>query len=190
MAPAPEISKPVDPQVRVHAAMFDPLNQQSSQIDSKAVDQFDQIGKVEIVWLILWLFFQRSSDVGDHVVPSYPVISLTKFDVLIPFLMLLLDIYSSVLPFQFSMGSSISNQDPSCFKIWPGNLSCLCFFSSILLFLISPNLSLLPSSEPLSFFAETTSQLLQVFLMFSFFFAFVNACMYKTFKMTYLYLFR
>lgn len=46
MAPAPEVSKPVDPQARVHAAMFDPLNQQTNQMDSKAVDQFDQIGKL------------------------------------------------------------------------------------------------------------------------------------------------
>lgn len=37
-----EVIKPVDPQVRVHAAMFDPLNQQS---DGKGVDQFAQIGK-------------------------------------------------------------------------------------------------------------------------------------------------
>ena len=43
VAPTPEVSKPVDPQARVHAAMFDPLNQQS---DSKAVDQFDQIGRL------------------------------------------------------------------------------------------------------------------------------------------------
>ncbi|XP_028413941.1 protein TFG-like isoform X2 [Dendronephthya gigantea] len=46
IAPIPEVSKPVDPQARVHAAMFDPLNQQQSkQMDSKAADQFDQIGK-------------------------------------------------------------------------------------------------------------------------------------------------
>lgn len=38
----PEVMKPpVDPQVRVHAAMFDPLNQP----DSKGIDQFAQIGK-------------------------------------------------------------------------------------------------------------------------------------------------
>ena len=45
VAPAPDV-KPIDPQARVHAAMFDPLNQQTSQMDSKAVDQFDQIGKL------------------------------------------------------------------------------------------------------------------------------------------------
>lgn len=44
-APPPEVTKPVDPQARVHAAMFDPLNQQSTQIDTKAIDQFEQIGK-------------------------------------------------------------------------------------------------------------------------------------------------
>ena len=38
--------KPVDPQARANAAMFDPLNQQTGKMDSKAVDQFDQIGRL------------------------------------------------------------------------------------------------------------------------------------------------
>lgn len=33
--------------------MFDPLKQQSNQIDSKAADQFDQIGKFDLSFVIM-----------------------------------------------------------------------------------------------------------------------------------------
>ncbi|CAB4013767.1 TFG isoform X1 [Paramuricea clavata] len=72
VAPAPEISKPVDPKVRVHAAMFDPLNQQSSQMDSKAVDQFDQIGK-QVIYN-----GQPTSDITPAISQQYQASSLSN----------------------------------------------------------------------------------------------------------------
>ena len=35
----------MDPQARVHAAMFDPLNQQQSGVNDSAAEQFAQIGR-------------------------------------------------------------------------------------------------------------------------------------------------